>query len=408
MIALAQRFGLALDDLLAAEPAGSTETYYFDGHHYPYADACRDFAPVMRVLTRQSNEAPYPTQYDSYTHRALELDQMSVWEWIERYVPGGHHSKLGKLLDAAYDIEFGRATTEQSSLNLVYLLGGSGSSLSVFGESDERFHIRGGNQRLVDAIAAALPTDTVQVSHALTAIERHADGTTRLTFDTPTGTRVITADRVILTLPFSRLRQVDITRAGFDARKRRAIAELGYGTNAKVMLQFARRYWNEPGHAWGLSNGTTYADTGLQSAWDMTRAQPGTAGVFTDYLGSLGATIQPDQGDESFSATSPRVREYAARFMRQLEPVFPGISRHYTGVATLSSQKDDPNLLGTYSCWLVGQYTAFAGYEGVAQGTIHFAGEHCSTDFQGYMEGGAAEGERAATEILAALASAHR
>ena len=50
--------------------------------------------------------------------------------------------------------------------------------------------------------------------------------------------------------------------------------------------------------------------------------------------------------------------------------------------------------------WLVGQYTLFSGYEGVRQGKIHFAGEHCSINFQGFMEGAAEEGERAAKEIL--------
>jgi monoamine oxidase len=60
----------------------------------------------------------------------------------------------------------------------------------------------------------------------------------------------------------------------------------------------------------------------------------------------------------------------------------------------------DPNLLGSYSCWKTGQYTAFSGYEGARQGNCHFAGEHCSTNFQGFMEGGAEEGQRAANEIL--------
>jgi len=55
---------------------------------------------------------------------------------------------------------------------------------------------------------------------------------------------------------------------------------------------------------------------------------------------------------------------------------------------------------GSYSCWLVGQYTTITGYEKVRQGNIHFAGEHCSYNFQGYMEGGAREGKRAAEEIL--------
>jgi monoamine oxidase len=40
------------------------------------------------------------------------------------------------------------------------------------------------------------------------------------------------------------------------------------------------------------------------------------------------------------------------------------------------------------------------------QGNIHFAGEHCSINFQGFMKGGASEGVRAANEILADLKKA--
>ncbi|HBE27674.1 MAG TPA: hypothetical protein DDW25_02165 [Ktedonobacter sp.] len=52
------------------------------------------------------------------------------------------------------------------------------------------------------------------------------------------------------------------------------------------------------------------------------------------------------------------------------------------------------------TCWRVGQYTHFGGYEGMRQGPVHFAGEHCSVEFQGFMEGGAREGARAAQEIV--------
>ena len=41
------------------------------------------------------------------------------------------------------------------------------------------------------------------------------------------------------------------------------------------------------------------------------------------------------------------------------------------------------------------------GWEALRQRNIHFAGEHCSQDFQGYMEGGASTGVSAANEILA-------
>jgi monoamine oxidase len=41
--------------------------------------------------------------------------------------------------------------------------------------------------------------------------------------------------------------------------------------------------------------------------------------------------------------------------------------------------------------------------EGRRQGTCHFAGEHTSIDFQGYLNGAVETGERAAAEILADL-----
>jgi len=400
MQALAARFGLTLDDLKAAEPVGSTETYYFKGHYYPYADADADFQHLIEVLTDQNTNAGYPTVYNSYTKAGWALDHLSLYAWIDKYVPGGHHSKLGMLLDVAYDIEYGRATTEQSSLNLVYLLPGPTNDLVVFGYSDEHYHVRGGNDQIPKAIAAYLPAGTIKLSHALTKIVKNHDGSSTLTFKTPSGNQTVTADRVILTLPFSCLRFVDTSQAGFDTLKNIAIQELGYGTNAKLQLQFTERYWNRAGKPWGNSNGTSYADTGYQNTWDVTRAQPGATGIMVDYTGSAGALFQPDMGDDSYSATSPAVRKYAAEFLEQIEPVFPGLGARYTGTATLHCPTDDPNLRGSYSCWLVGQYTLFSGYEGARQGKIHFAGEHCSTSFQGYMEGGAEEGARAAGEIL--------
>ena len=135
----------------------------------------------------------------------------------------------------------------------------------------------------------------------------------------------------------------------------------------------------------------------------VTRGQSGTTGIIVDYTGgTAGASFQPN-GPYSTSA-DPLVQQYARNFLKQLEEVWPGATAQYNGTATLSHPGSDPNLLGSYSCWLVGQYTLFSGYEAARQGQqgmkIHFAGEHCSINFQGFMEGGAEEGARAATEIL--------
>ncbi len=62
-----------------------------------------------------------------------------------------------------------------------------------------------------------------------------------------------------------------------------------------------------------------------------------------------------------------------------------------------------PYSRGSYACYLPGQWTSIRGAEREAVGNLHFAGEHCSLDAQGFMEGGCETGERAAAEVLVAL-----
>jgi monoamine oxidase len=194
------------------------------------------------------------------------------------------------------------------------------------------------------------------------------------------------------------LRTLDFTGAGFDARKSTAIAQLGAGRNSKLQLQFSSRYWNAQG-----STGGVYTDLGIQNAWDVTRGQNGATGILVNYSGGNVAGGYAPPTPYSTAAGSAQVTTYAQAFLEKLETVFRGITPTWNGKATLSTPFRDPLLNCSYSYWKPGQYTAFSGYEGVRQGSIHFAGEHCSQDFQGFMEGGATEGIRAAKEILAAL-----
>lgn len=403
ILGLANRFGLAVDDLLAAQPPGSTDTYFFLNRRYTTAEADADFVPVRAAAKNDLTAAGYPTLWNKYKPAGFSLDHMSVYDWIRTRVPGGHSSPFGKLLDVAYNIEYGAETRDQSSLNLLYLLAyqPSPKGFAVFGVSDEQYHIRGGNERLPEAIAATLPP--VRTGWRMRAIETLPDRSVGLTFETSSGLTQVIADKVILTLPFAVLRTLDFSRAGFDGMKRRAIDELGAGRNAKLQLQFESRYWNTSG-PWGISNGSSTTDLGYQNTWEVSRAQSGAAGIIVDYTGGdVAAAFQPSS-PYSRADTSPKVAAYARAFLRQLEIVFPGISARWNGRATLAAPILDPNLLCSYSYFRVGQYTAFGGYEGVPQSSIHFAGEHTSQDFQGFMEGGASEGIRAALEVVHALA----
>jgi monoamine oxidase len=396
---LATRFHLDTVDLHAAEPPDSTETYFFGGRYYSAAQANTDFQPVFNALTTDNTNAPFPTLYNSFTEAGFDLDHMSLYQWIETRVPGGHRSRMGQLLDVAYNIEYGNVTTEQSALNIVYLLFNT-NQFAVFGASDERFHIKGGNEKLPKAIAAALPSGSVKLNNRLTGIVHNASGSYTLTLQAPEGTINVDFDRVIMTIPFSVLRTIltgdsAYRAAGFNTLKQTAITQLGYGKNAKLHLQFDTRFWDQPG-PWGISTGTSFSDTGYQNSWDVTRAQNGATGILVDYTGG-GVPLSSFSGNPNDPAV---VNQFAQTFLDQIEDVYPGLSRHWNGRATLDVPRTNPHSLGSYSYWKVGQYTQFSGYEGVRQGKCHFAGEHCSTNFQGFMEGGAEEGARAANEIL--------
>jgi len=82
------------------------------------------------------------------------------------------------------------------------------------------------------------------------------------------------------------------------------------------------------------------------------------------------------------------VRSYALQFLSRLEPVFPGITQQWNGRATLDVPARNPYSRGSYSSFKTGQYTLLAGSERERSGNCHFAGEHCSIEFQGFMEGG--------------------
>jgi monoamine oxidase len=401
---LAQRFNLPTVDIIAAQPNASTDTYWFLHGYYSVADADNDFQAVHSVLQSQVQATSYPTTYKIFTDAGIFFDNMTVYDWIENYVPGGHKSRFGRLLDAAYNEEYGADTTDQAALNLMYLLGFNASpgNFSIYGKSDERYHIVGGNQQLPDAIADYLGRQNINPGCAMQSIKTNSNGTVTMTFSTGGTTQTVTADHVILCMSFSVLRTLDYSGAHFDKLKQTAITQLGSGHNSKLQLQFANRYWNTQG-PWGISNGNVYADNGFQNTWDVTRAQPFATGILVDYGGGSYASSFRPSTPYSNAATNPQVTTYAKAWLKQLEAVFPGITKQWTGKATLSTPFLDPLLNCSYSYWKPGQYVGFSGYEGVVQGNIHFAGEHCSQDFQGYMEGGAAEGARAAGEILALL-----
>src|SRR6185436_13709219 len=108
--------------------------------------------------------------------------------------------------------------------------------------SDERYHIVEGNDAIAAGLRDSLRSSQLEYGMRLVRVKRRASGSYELTFDTDGRTVTRVHDVVVLTLPFSVLRNIELdTSLKLPDWKRKAIDELGYGTNAKQMVGFQGR-----------------------------------------------------------------------------------------------------------------------------------------------------------------------
>lgn len=378
---LLDEYGLTLDDLVAATAGLKQDTFYFGNAEVPEAVLVAQFMPVAAKM------AAAVTAGDASEDEFARIDALSIPDWLAQEAGLPATSLIRRILETAYLEEFGLEVAEQSAWNLITLIDyTTPDPFRIFGDSDERYHTHEGNDSLPVAIANRL-ADRVHFDHALTKVAR-TGGAFELTFAQAGGGEVtVEVDHVVYAIPFTKLREVDLDGAELSDEKRTIIDELGYGTNAKLMLQFSTRHW-ETAHQ---SSGSVITDVGqLQSTWATSRGQGGTQGILTNFVGGArGLAI----GDGTAEAQAQTVLPW-------IDTVLPGTAARYiTGSAIRQHWPTAPFVKGSYACYRKGQW-AFFGQEGVREGNQHFCGEHCSENFQGYMEGGAETGALVAAELL--------
>ena len=402
---LAARLGLTLDDVNAYPPHTRAADYRFrfDGRFWPQAALDREWHDWGWRLFHDAAfvKAPWPTLLGTHTAWARRWDHTPATEWIERNIPGGLGSDFGRLCVAILLDEYGGPVAEQSALNLIYLLGTYDSVPSgrqprrspQLSATDEKWHIREGNDQLIRGLISRLPGGAVRLGERLEAVRSRGHGRYTCTFSRGTSTHDVHADHVVLALPFTKLREVGLRGIELPAPQLRAIREEPLGTNAKIAMQFSRRVWNAD--HW---TGNLYTDGIVQGGWETTVGQPGEAGILIALPGGeTGAGLGRRYGLTSYEGPAPEAmaRDFLACFERN----FPGVRRAYNGRAYYAWSAGDPHTGGAYSYLKTGQYTAFNGIQGRRSGNLHFAGEHTSVNFQGYMEGALRSGYRCAVEI---------
>lgn len=401
LIGLCKELGVGIQRL-RPEGAEPSDVYDFGGKTRTISDLLDPvaqtgaFLPVAARIA--ADQAMLLDSEGGWTARALELDRLPLSQYLDSLKTSAEPWVLA-FLACAYIGEYGLPLDRQSSLNLVDFIGlDTARRFSVFGDSDEAHRIEGGSSTLPEALAARLTTRplagraTINLRSELTDIAREGAGF-RLTFKTPDGGRTVSARRLVLTLPFTRLRGVQgLGGLGLPAAKMKAINELGYGANAKLMVATRSRPWTDAG-LFGVNaplSGAVYTDRGFQQIWDTSAGQPGKGGVLTNFLADANA-----RGEETpaLARLEAGLKSLSPELAATLDPALRASffwPRH-------------PHTLASYSAAGVGQYTGMIETAAATEldGALLFGGEHTSVDFNGFMNGAVDAGERAARELLA-------
>jgi monoamine oxidase len=385
LLELAKELGIELLDTQApSEAALQKEAYFFGGVHHTVEQVITEFSPLAQKIAADYDSLGDISYHDDGGGKLL--DETSIAAYLDQIGASGW---VRDLLEVAYVTEYGRDAGEQSSLNLIALIGTdtSGGKFDVFGESDERYLVKGGAQRFPDELAKRMDGQ-IELGHKLVRLREKGPGYT-LDFEQLDGggTVSVDADFVILTLPFTILREVELDLE-LPPVKKKAIFELGYGQNAKILVGCDKRIWRDQGYS-----GYVYSDASFQTAWDASRQQEGSEGGLTLYSGGTPG-IEVGKGSPA---------SQAAKLMAEVEKVYPGVSATMNGNVARFHWPTHNLSKGSYACYLPGQWTTIGGAEIETVGNLFFAGEHTSSEFQGFMGGGAETGRVAAEGVLASL-----
>ncbi len=401
VLSLTNDFKLELHDLKQEQiETGYIETlFYFDNKRRTEKEIVTEFQKIHKKLKSDN----ISLQNDLMNHKFVELDNTP----LEKYILDLDCSKWFKdLLIAAYTAEYGLDCSEQSTLNFLEMIGIDDSKqFKIFGESDERYRIKGGNSKLIQALVSDVNESNIYKDHELISI---VDKKTRYNLNFSNGSS-IDADYVVIAIPFTMLKKVKLDVREITNVKKECIDKLGYGNNTKLIIPFSGCPWRDPKNN---SMGNLFHET-IVNGWDgsYTKTKGNTNSVYVCYFG--GKYSQYLDSISSRNVAQPSSHSWKTQIpekdlndqLKVLDCVFSGIRTNYQNNHVFVNWIDYPYTKGSYSCYKVGQKTTIGGHERVPIGNIFFAGEHCSKNFQGFMNGSAETGRMAAYDIYERIRS---
>jgi monoamine oxidase len=326
------------------------------------------FGQEARYLQRLLKMIPDP---ESLPPEILKLDNLSV---VELLLQEGAPEDIVALYTYTQATESTARPHEMSALAMVR------SHRRSFSEDTDEGRILGGNDQLPKALARAL-SGQILYDRPVRRIAHDREGA-EVWFEEGGAIRSLRTPRLVIAIPFKVLRDLEITPA-FSIAKMKCIQTLAYGQVMKIAMQYARRFWDEPGSL----GQRVFTDTMLRRVYHFSIDQPGPRGILMSFTSGADA--------EKIGRMPDAERQRVA--LEETTRVWPEAPRHWEGAA-VKYWNEDPWIRGSYSFNGVGQARDFLEIARAPEGRVHFAGEHTSVH-RASMNGALESGVRAADEI---------
>jgi|TARA_B110000263_G_scaffold39435_1_gene31094 monoamine oxidase len=382
IIDIAQRLGVELIDLNPIMPYFRNRELALDQKIIPmneWPDHPRNLLPKnMKQLPPNAffhqflgKQNPLETN-DDWMNPKNFIHDISVHDWLMKE---GFNSDF---IDLVYNLNITHGhTAKDVSVLMLMFVNAFSSNQNRLGESTS-YTAKGGNMSIPEAMANNL-NEPVLMNKSVGAISTQSTKAEVICED---GTKY-QADHVVCSIPFSVLKNIDITPS-IKGPQAEAIQKLRSQKINMLHLVPKSSFWEEDGMSPSM-----YTDgyAGMVLA-ERKGSSPEDVTSLTAWLrGSIAEQLDLMSEKEAIRAVLDAIEELRPAAKNQLEPV----SYH--------SWSLNPYSQGDWSYWGPGQISEFGQYVGNPHGQIHFCGEHTAISNRG-MEGAMESGERAAFEIM--------
>lgn len=321
-----------------------------------------DYSEAWKIKFEQLKEA-----YRNLTDAgAKKLDKTDYWRFLVDNGCAGRDLDLKELLDST---DFGESLRHVSA----YAAIGEYAESNSTNEMDLK--IVGGNEQLAHAFKNAIGADKIMLQHKVEKIEQGSNVKV-----TCAGGREFTGDYIICTVPTFSAKNINWIPA-LPAATQQAMNELQYARINKNALLYSERFWKD-------------------ESFDLVTDQPGHYFYHAtkDQKSKKGVLISYSIGDKAPVIHAQTEAWKADMINMNLKPAF-GDTRQFLEKQQDYYWGDDKYSKGAYALYGVGQWFGVLPVLQKSYLRTHFAGEHLSEAWQGFMEGAIETGEAAAAKI---------